>query len=371
MEFFRAWATRQAGPHGFLAYDTTSVSTYSTQIGDAEWGYNRDGEPLTQINLGCYIDQATTLPVFYTTYPGSINDKAHLPAMMAYNHDLGVKDITFVLDRGFASTANITYMHEADLHYLLGVEARYKAARQAVEQLRPDISDITNRLPCGIYAQSVKGRFWGAPTTLHVYWNPELSEERRNELERRIQAQTEQLQRLDQLTWREAKTYSTYFTITLATDGSFTFERDNHKIRAAARDTGFFCLLTDTDLTSAQALDAYRRRDTIEKAFDDLKNHIDMKRLRTHRDQTTDGKLFCAFTALIAISQIQAKVGPALKKSKQSLSKRGVLAEMDKIKTIDAATGRRLINPATKTQRDILNALDLTEQDLKTYATTP
>ena len=34
MEFFRAWAARQAGP-AYLAYDVTSVSTYSAGIGDA------------------------------------------------------------------------------------------------------------------------------------------------------------------------------------------------------------------------------------------------------------------------------------------------------------------------------------------------
>ena len=93
-----------------------------------------------------------------------------------------------------------------------------------------------------------------------------------------------------------------------------------------------------------------------------------MKRLRTHSDETTDGKLFCCFIALIAISQIQAKVGPVLKASKQSASKKDVLAELDKIKTIDAPSGRRLMNPPTKLQRDILEAVGLTEEGLKAYA---
>jgi hypothetical protein len=92
MEFFRAWAARQQGP-AFLAYDVTSVSTYSEGIGDAEWGHNRDKEDLPQVNLGCYIDQGSGLPVFYTTYPGSITDKSHLRSMMAFNEDLGVKDV--------------------------------------------------------------------------------------------------------------------------------------------------------------------------------------------------------------------------------------------------------------------------------------
>jgi transposase len=280
-------------------------------------------------------------------------------------------NVTFVLDRGFASVANLAALRSAkdkNLHYILGVESRYKPARQAVEQVRAGINDMGNRLAEGVYGQAVHSRFWGASATLCVYWSATLCEERRSGLQRKIGRQAEELAGLDQLTKRQAKAYASYFDIDLAEDGSFTFAKDPGKISAAALDTGFFCLLTDTDLTAAEVLDVYRRRDMIEKAFDDLKNHVDMKRLRTHGGDTTDGKMFCAFIALIAASEIQAKVMPALKKSKQSISKRGVLAEMDKIKVIDAASGRRLINPATKTQREILQALGLTEEDLKSYA---
>ncbi|MDR1441652.1 MAG: transposase [Bifidobacteriaceae bacterium] len=369
MAFFRAWAALQKGP-AYLAYDVTSVSTYSEGVGDAEWGYNRDREAIPQVNLGCYLDQASGLPVFYVAYPGSITDKSHLPSMTAYNQDLGVKDVTFVLDRGFASTANVACLRGSRPrpHYILGVASRLKTARAAVERVRAGITEMGNRLPGGVYGQAVKGRFLDAPGTLHVYFSPALCEERRDELARKIGREAEQLARLDQLTEQEAKRHSAHFKVNLAGDGSFTSEPDAAKIAAAARDTGFFCLLTDTGLATAEVLEVYRRRDVIEKAFDDLKNCVDMKRLRTHRDETTDGKLFSAFIALIACSQIQAKAIPALKKSKQSVSKRGVLAEMHKIKVVDASSGRRLINPATKTQRQILEALSLTEADLKSYA---
>ncbi|MDR2381788.1 MAG: hypothetical protein LBE08_11590, partial [Bifidobacteriaceae bacterium] len=220
----------------------------------------------------------------------------------------------------------------------------------------------------GLYGQAVKSHLWGAAGTLCVFFSPALCEERRSQLEHRIAKRTEELASFDQLTKQQAKAYAAYFKINLAKDGSFSFAKDMAKIRAAARDTGFFCLLTDTNLPVGEVLDAYRRRDVINKGFNDLKNYVDMSRLRTHRDDTTDGKMFCAFLALIATSEIQTKVMPALNKSKQSISKKGVLAEMDKIKVVDAASGRRLINPATKTQRDVLTALDLTEQDLKSYA---
>jgi hypothetical protein len=369
MVFFRAWAAKRTAG-GCLAYDVTSFSTYAEGLDAAEWGHNRDGDKLPQINYACYLDQATGLPVFYLTYPGSIIDKSHLPSMMAYNTDLGIHDVTFVMDRGFATTKNIAYMHDKPYSYILAVETRYKTARQAVDQVRDTIGAMRNRLPGGVCAQGVKGRFWGQPGTLHVFRDPALAELRRAELERRVQADEDELRQLEELTDRQAEHYRRRrFQVTLNEDGTFEWARDLDRIDEAGADAGFFCLLTDTDLTSRQTLEIYRRRDAIEKGFDELKNHVDMKRLRTWSDETTEGKMFCAFLALVAVCEIQAKARPVLKASKQSVSKKGLLAEMDKIKVVQAPSGVRLVNPATKLQRDVLEAVALTEEDLRSYAT--
>jgi hypothetical protein len=370
MAFFRAWAARLAGP-AYLAYDVTSFSTYAKGLDDAEWGLGRDGEALPQINFGCYLDEATTLPVFYVTYPGSIVDKSHLVHMMAYNQHLGIAGVTFVLDRGFASTANIDYLHHHHLPHVLGVELRHKAARRAVDQVKDTITSMRHRLDEGVYAQAVKDRFWGQPATLHVYYDPVLAEQRRADLARTVQTEAETLAQLAQLTKREANRRRNHFTIDLHPDGTFDHKPDPDKIDAAAARAGFFAILTDTNLTSDQVLDVYRRKDAIEKGFDELKNHVDMRRLRAHTDQTTAGKMFCAFIALIATCQIQAATKTAVKRSKQSISKKGLLAEMDKIKVIEATGGLRLMNPATKLQRDIIQAAGLTEDDLTAYAARP
>ncbi|GHV42753.1 hypothetical protein FACS1894187_25160 [Synergistales bacterium] len=90
-----------------------------------------------------------------------------------------------------------------------------------------------------------------------------------------------------------------------------------------------------------------------------------MKRLRTHNTQTTDGKLFCAFLALIAISQVNVKLGAYMKDN--SMSKDSVISELEKIKVVFASADRRLMNPITKTQRAILEAFGFGEDDIKAY----
>jgi transposase len=60
-----------------------------------------------------------------------------------------------------------------------------------------------------------------------------------------------------------------------------------------------FIYLPYSSITSNEVLDIYRRKDVVEKCFDNLKNAIDMKRLRSHCTESSDGKMFIAFVSLI------------------------------------------------------------------------
>ena len=46
----------------------------------------------------------------------------------------------------------------------------------------------------------------------------------------------------------------------------------------------------------------------VEKCFDDLKNQLDMKRLRMHSSATVDGRLFVQFIALIYMSALRKEM---------------------------------------------------------------
>jgi transposase len=364
MAFFRAWASLQAD-NEYFAYDVTSFSSYAHGIMDTEWGHNRDKEKLPQINLGCYMGQKSGLPVFYVTYPGSIVDKSHLPYMMAYNETLGIENVCFVMDKGFCTTENIQYMHRTEQLYVVGAETRYKATCAAINEVRDSIVSMRYQVEAGTYARSVRSRFYGCASTMHIYFNPELAERQRCDLYRTVEIEEEKLHQLDQLTKKEAKRYQSHFTIDIGKEGAFKFERNYEKIDAAAKNCGFFCILSNTDATSAEILNTYRHKDTIEKGFDDLKNHIDMKRLRTHSSKTTDGKMFCAFIALIAVLELNNKLSAFMKE--KSMSKDSLIYEMEKIKVVFMSDGKRLMNPISKTQRTIFGACRLTEEDLKSF----
>ena len=219
--------------------------------------------------------------------------------------------------------------------------------------------------PRSWYSSSVKAEFYGVTATVHIYLDAHSAECQRQDLYRDIELEDEKLKKAEQLTKKELKRYRKHFEIDVQKDGTFNFSRNYDKIDKEADDCGYFGLLTNTNTSSEEALSIYRRKDVIEKGFDELKNHIDMKRLRTHNPGTTDGKMFCAFIALIAVSSMSRQLSDFMKD--YSHTKNTIISELEKIKIVTMTNGIRMMNPITKTQRTIFEACNTTEDHLKAY----
>jgi transposase len=367
MDFFKNWiARRNLGPCS--TYDVTSISTYGKEIANKAFGYNRDGESLEQVNLGCYLSESSGLPIFYTVYNGAIVDKSQLPHMLAFNKELGITDVGFILDRGFCSTANIRHMAGEGLTFIIGVEKRHKTTRVAIDFARKIIHLMDNRTKCqdGIYAISADGHYYGTDCTMHVYYDPKMAEDQRTILDQKLTKKEELFANLKEFSSSDKKFLKDHFNIIkYAEDGKLILERDFKKINDKTKDFGFYCLLTNTKLDKSEVLEIYRRRDVIEKGYDDVKNYVHMKRLKTHNDETTDGKLFCSFIALIVTLQIGVKLKNYMKE--HSMSKNSVIKELETIRVHKSISGKRIMDALTKTQREIYNAFGLTKEDLEAY----
>lgn len=56
--------------------------------------------------------------------------------------------------------------------------------------------------------------------------------------------------------------------------------------------TGWFVMISNDVKDKVEALEIYRQKDTVEKNFVDLKNDLDMKRLRIHSNAAMDVRIF-------------------------------------------------------------------------------
>jgi len=85
-------------------------------------------------------------------------------------------------------------------------------------------------------------------------------------------------------------------------------EKDAREILRKAAITGregFFCLVSNKDLTLDEALSIYRQKDSIEKIFNSLKNEIDITPLRVWSEHSIYGALIIGFIAQLIISLIR------------------------------------------------------------------
>jgi transposase len=363
MDFFRTWIYAK-NPAEYIAYDVTSVSSYSKGIEALEWGYNRDKESLPQLNFAMYYGQESMLPLYYCVYPGSVPDKTHLEYMLRDNELIGCKGTKYVMDRGFFTADNLRFMTDAGTRFIISVPNSNQFARELIDKYR---SQIVGRSECRLgknlpYSLSVIRSDFGMRVKAHIYYNPAKAATEEEMLFDEIERRESALSEMSEPPARNLH-YDRYFKINRSKDGGVGFIRDNEKINAIILRLGFFIIVeTDFKASSLEVLMTYRQRDVVEKSFDDLKNELDMKRLHCHSDETAEGKMFVAFFALIVRSCMQNKLRAYL--SDTGLSFSAVLKELRKIKYVFTRDGKKLLSPITKKQRDILNAFGLSTDGL-------
>lgn len=357
MKFFKKWAKIRK-TNECIAYDVTSISSYSKCNEDIEWGYNRDKENLPQFNLGMYFGESSKLPIFYSVYPGSIVDKSHLKFMMQHNNELGIETVKFVMDKGFYNSDNLKYMIEKNYSFILSTSNTLIANKKLIDKHKPTItSSKFYRNKYDIYSTYELVKKHSKNTKIHIYYDKTKATLEELDLYQKINNAENLLQQKGvNLTKKQLKLCKKYFDITSDKEGNFTYEKNFENIDKLRSDIGYFLLITDDiEKNSDEVLEIYRKKDVVEKSFDNLKNSIDMKRVRCHSKSTTDGKIFVSFISLIIKSQLENKLSNYLSKNNSSIEK--IIRELKKIKVITVNDGRKLLNPLNKKQKELLTEL--------------
>ena len=83
-------------------------------------------------------------------------------------------------------------------------------------------------------------------------------------------------------------------------------------IDAKLKNSGYFILLSNDIKDSTEALEIYRGKDVVEKAFNNLKERLNMRRTSVSSDVNLEGKLFIQFIALIYLSYIRKKMSDVI-----------------------------------------------------------
>ena len=126
---------RNLGTDATLIYDITSLSSYSQLISLLEYGYNRDGLDLPQVNFSLILDTQQAIPVMYDIYQGGIVDVVTLKNTIKKIGAIGVNNYTLVLDRGFFSQGNLEELVQEGFSFVIPASLTLKQVKEVLNSI--------------------------------------------------------------------------------------------------------------------------------------------------------------------------------------------------------------------------------------------
>lgn len=309
--FFKEWILRRLNGDSML-FDITSVSTYGKSNIYAERGYNRDHEKLDQINLSLLTSVGSSLPVWYCMTPGSMADVAVLRFVLKMLNKLGVHKFTFFGDRGFYSERNLKQITKYKHKFTVPVPSSVAWQKEMIAEAKATMlmPDNVIELEDGsiVYGKTILKMTEYGRTWYHIYFDSARKGKIIDDFMRKLRKCKDELDAGESYE-KNKDFYSTYFLVHETPKRGRTVRYNDKAVQDFIdNDSCYWILMSTAEKGTKTALLEYRNRNDIEVNFDDIKNSMDLKRLRNHSEKTIKGKLFVVFIALILLSQLRKTV---------------------------------------------------------------
>jgi transposase len=323
-----------------LAFDSTTISTYSENQSDARRGFNKDGDGLNTIKLLTLYSVKDREPIAFGKQPGNIPDVISIENTIAQLNCLNLEAPLVVTDNGYYSQQNMMEFARSNVKFLTLVDPNIVWVRETVDALREEIAGMSSTCPfdpsvCGATAmrmhefsrirqRSRNGKVAGDKESfsrrlyVHVYYSPD--NEAKKELAFRkdllgLKAQIED--GVTEFTKSAQKKIETYLTYSRkGRGGKLKVGFNDEAIAEAKKYFGYFALVSNQTMDTFTALENYRLREKIEELFAVQKGKIDGARPRTWYPDNLRGRQFVQFIALgyhcfltKKIKEVQARLG--------------------------------------------------------------
>lgn len=369
--FFQLQSARRSELE-YWAYDITSVSSYSECLKQIRYGFNKERDHLAQLNLALVFGQESGLPFYYRKLPGNATDVKTVRNMLADIDFLNLKKVHLVMDRGFYSAENINELYKEHHKFLMGAKLSLRLVSEHLDNVRHSLREWSNYCENHeVFALCVPAKWnyiqdrpYKGDTIreerrmyLHLYFNNERAAKDEQRLTRRLLLLQRELQN-DERKPENAKLYDKYFEIRKTPARGVKVIARQDAIDEARKNYGYFALISNEIKDPVKALDIYRNKDLVEKAFGNLKERLNMRRLLVSSEQSLDGKLFVQFVALIYLSCIKKAMQENKLFGKYTLQ--GLLDQLDVIECFGRPGKDLRVGEITKKQQELYDILAVT-----------
>lgn len=374
-EEFMTLFTSQIDPDATLLYDITSLSSSSKLLSLLEYGYNRDGVDLPQINFSLVMDKEKGIPIRYDVYPGSIADITTLKNTLHRLVDAGAQKFRLVMDRGFFSQTTLADLIDAQIPFIM--PASYQLS--SVKEL---LSKSQSKVKQGEYLHVLeKESIFAMPVTLdhmyelddnprmlnvkgYCYYSPKRELEEQQSFYVHLHEAVEKLQSSTSKNWKKPETVAREITRGFYKyidwkfqDGKFEVSIKQKALAQRVNRMGKFIIFYNGELDWMECLIQYRQRDAVEKCFLRMKKDLDVMPMNVRTEATVRGYLFMVFIALIIRMRLQTLMKENELLKKYSVEK--LLLELEKIKLFELSSGEVMLSEVSKKNREILKAFNI------------
>ncbi len=301
--------------HTDINLDWTSLVLYGDKSKLGKYGYSRDHRPdKKQITVGISeVAGPINIPIGITINKGNLNDMKHFPD--TYNQ---VKDrlkpgslITF--DKGANSKKNIDLILADKMKYLTSKKLN-KSDDKRIKKFDKSEAELIDAEK-GVYGI----KYVRPSSTDYFYFSENLQKDQLKSRARKALQKLREAKEIQKSIDNKKQLPKRFRINNVLIDVDYSYQTklvelsDDEALELLEKviingREGFFCIKSSEDLTLQQALQTYRKKDSIEKIFNSLKNEIEIKPVRVWSDDSIYGALIIGFLAQLFISLIRYEI---------------------------------------------------------------
>lgn len=380
--FLDRWnACREDKDKIYISYDSTNKNTRAGDIDMAEYGHAKVNEGTRIFNYAIAYDCLNRDPLFYEAYCGSIVDVAQLQLMVEKAVGYGYRNTGFIFDRGYFSRLNLKYMDRQGFDFIIMVKGckpfiselvlKHKGTfetsrRHAITDYHAYGMTATGKL----YEDDDKDRYF------HIYYSASRCAAEREQLESSLDEMRHYLERHIGKQVARVESMGKYYSIVTENEDGRTvlrsFSEREDVIEREINLCGYYVIISAKEHTASDALHLYKGRDASEKLYRGDKSYLGDKSMRVYSDESHAAKIFIEFVALIIRNRIYTMLKDEMKrldKKRNFMTVPAAIKELEKIElTRQLDCVYRLDHAVTATQKAVLKAFGMTDDDIKKEA---
>ena len=313
----------------YYALDSTSISTCAKELDFSEWGHNKDGDLLKQINIVMLVNQKTGCPLYYRVYSGATPDVSTVSHLLKEYCRMGFnRSAILVADRGYGSVKNIHHLYQDNQSFLLNMRTCFSICKNLiVKNLNALLDDCNYNLSLGqsVITEKLK---WSYPLNcntntkrarlkgdmyVHIYLNHELRNSAEDTFRSTLAKLLDKKKTDEKSLTQEEKDFLEKYTS--SDNNSSVFVSSTAKFEYMLG-KGVRVLVSDIISDPVEADRAYRERNEVELGFRKLKDFTNARRLHISSSNTLTGKIFVHFLACSILCMFRCKIDKAKNEGK-------------------------------------------------------